>query len=229
MSHSEVARTVVRHRQKTEEYVVPQWLGWSSHSLAYEFTQLLKTSHATFHGHSTCSLWWPTPCGVCSSLNPNNPPLTYHCVSHWIFAMRHQSLNAIRSWSQAPWVLAGLKSQEREAEGQEEKTVIKNMRRNPLHNLLENLLNTWPLLKVFISLILGTKKINDRRTPTSLGNSYWGQQIVEPLGHTKSSTALIATHLFEGGLMKQETRDCKGIKILLGICPSSHRSKDLLP
>ena len=24
-------------------------------------------------------------------------------------------------------------------------------------------------------------------------------------------------------------RDCKGIKILLGICPSSHRSEDLLP
>ena len=32
-----------------------------------------------------------------------------------------------------------------------------------------------------------------------------------------------------GGLSKQETRDCKGIKILLGICPFSHRCEDLLP
>ena len=31
------------------------------------------------------------------------------------------------------------------------------------------------------------------------------------------------------GLRKQEMRDCKGIKILLAICPSSHRSEDLLP
>ena len=49
----------------------------------------------------------------------------------------------------------------------------KNMLRNPLHNLLENLLNTWPVLAVFINPILGTKKIKDRRRPTGLGNSYW--------------------------------------------------------
>jgi len=30
------------------------------------------------------------------------------------------------------------------------------------------------VLTVFIGLILGTKKIKDRRTPTCLGNSYWG-------------------------------------------------------
>ena len=30
------------------------------------------------------------------------------------------------------------------------------------------------MLTVFIGLILGTKKIKDRRTPTDLGNSYWG-------------------------------------------------------
>ena len=30
------------------------------------------------------------------------------------------------------------------------------------------------MLTVFIGLILGTKKIKDRRTPTGLGNSYWG-------------------------------------------------------
>ena len=43
---------------------------------------------------------------------------------------------------------------------------------NPRHNLTENLPNTWPVLTVFIGLILGTKKIKDRRTPTHLGNSY---------------------------------------------------------
>ena len=32
-----------------------------------------------------------------------------------------------------------------------------------------------------------------------------------------------------GGSKKQEMKDCKGNKILLGICPSSHRSEDLLP
>ena len=47
----------------------------------------------------------------------------------------------------------------------------KNVLRNPLYNLPENLLNTWPGLTVFIGLILGTK-IKDRRTPTSLGNSF---------------------------------------------------------
>ena len=49
------------------EWVVPQWLGWFSHSLAYDFTKLEKTSHTTFHGHSTCLLWWLTPCEVCFS------------------------------------------------------------------------------------------------------------------------------------------------------------------
>ena len=48
------------------------------------------------------------------------------------------------------------------------------MLRNPLHNLPENLLNTRPVLTVLIGLILGTKKIKDRGTPTGLGNTYWG-------------------------------------------------------
>ena len=95
---------------KMEEWVVPQWLGWSSHSLAYELIQLAKTSHTTFHGWSTCPLQSPTPCGVCFCLNPNKSiNLTYRCVSNWIFAMRHESLSFITSWSQAPWILARLK------------------------------------------------------------------------------------------------------------------------
>ena len=149
-------------------------LEWSSYSLAYEIIQLTKTNHTTSHGHCTLLCDNPDPVECASFWIRTNTLFTYCCVSNWIFAMRYQSLSFTRSWSQAPWVLAGLKSQEREAEGQEEKTVVKNMQRNPLHNLLENLLNTWPLLKVFISLILGTKKIKDRRTPTNLGNSYWG-------------------------------------------------------
>ena len=46
--------------------------------------------------------------------------------------------------------------------------------RDPLHSQPENLLNIWPVLTVFIGLILGTEKSRDRRTPTGLGNSSWG-------------------------------------------------------
>ena len=46
-----------------------------------------------------------------------------------------------------------------------------NVPRNPLHNLWK-ICYTPDLCSVFIGLILGTKKIKDRRTPTRLGNSY---------------------------------------------------------
>ena len=65
------ARTVPRHCQKTEEWVVPQLLEWSSHSLAYDITQAAKTNHTTFHGHCTHPLWWHMLCGLCFSLNPD--------------------------------------------------------------------------------------------------------------------------------------------------------------
>ena len=68
--------------------------------------------------------------------------------------------------------MAGLKSRERRAEGQEKKAVGENIPRDPLHTLLENLLNTSPVLTIFIGLIHGTNKIKDRRTPTRLGNSH---------------------------------------------------------
>ena len=121
-------------------------LEWSSYSLAYEIIQLTKTNHTTSHGHCTLLCDNPDPVECASFWIRTNTLFTYCCVSNWIFAMRYQSLSFTRSWSQAPWVLAGLKSQEREAEGQEEKTVVKNMQRNPLHNLPENLLITWPVL-----------------------------------------------------------------------------------
>ena len=44
------------------------------------------------------------------------------------------------------------------------------------------------------------------------------------MGHPGAPTA---AHLFAGG--EQGTRDCKGIKILLAICSSNHRSEDFLP
>ena len=66
---------------------------------------------------------------------------------------------------------------ERGAEGQEEKSSGENVPRNPFHNLLENLLNTWPVLTVSIGLILGTKEIKDRRALIHLGNSYQGTAV----------------------------------------------------
>ena len=126
------------------------------------------------------------------------------------FSMRHQSLSFIRSWSQSSWVLPRLKSRERGAEGREEKAVGKNMSWNPLHNLLKNQLNTWSELTVFIDLILGTKKIKDRRTPTSLHNNYWGPAVSGAFGTLRSgvchspSIAPTATGLFMGGSKKQE-------------------------
>ena len=170
MTHSG-GRKVPRHCHKSEEWVVPQWLGWSSHSLAYKSTQLSKTSHTTFHGLSACPLQWPTPYGPHPAESASlwiltNSPLMYRCVSNWIFSVRHQNLSFIRSWSQAQvpgerrWKMGGKSSR-------------KNVPRNPLHNLLENLLNTWHVLTVCIGLILSTK-IKDRRTPTGLGKSYWG-------------------------------------------------------
>ena len=65
--------------------------------------------------------------------------------------------------------------------------------------------------------------IKDRRTPTHLGNSY-GSSPCQSL-----SVAPTATHLFTGGSRKQETRDCKGIKIFLAIYSSSYRVGDVLP
>ena len=65
-----------------------------------------------------------------------------------------------------------LKSQETELKDRSGK----NMPRNPLHSLLENLLNSLPALTVFIGLILGTEKSKDRRIPTGLGNSLLGPE-----------------------------------------------------
>ena len=53
-------------------------------------------------------------CSVdCASLSiQTNLPLTFHCVSHWIFLQWDlKNLSFIRSWNHTLWVLAGFKSQ----------------------------------------------------------------------------------------------------------------------
>ena len=184
----------------------------SSHSLAYEITQLarggggvgeLPTPHSmasalsSVMAHTLNSLWIWT-----------NAPLTYHCVSHWIFGMRDA-----RSRSQAVWVSAGLKSQKRRAEEWTGgKSSGENVLRNPLHNLPENLLTTWSVHTVFIGLILGIKKIKDRWTPHPLGqellgpSSWW--KLWDTLGSNpcqSPSAAPTAACLFMEGSRKQET------------------------
>ena len=142
-------------------------------------THLQKTSHTTFH---RLSMMDHTVWCVLLSISEQIHLLSITVSLTEFFSMRHQSLSFIRSWSQSSCILPRLTSQERGAEGREEKAVGKNMPRNPLHNLLENQLNTWSELTVFIDLILGTKKIKDRRTPTSLHNNYWGPAVSGAFG-----------------------------------------------
>ena len=145
-----------------------------------------------------------TALALCNGPNPaecaslwiwTNPPLTYHCVSNWIFAMRHQEPElhyvlkpGIMGFGQAQVLGEMSWRMGRKCSG-------KNMPRNPLHNLLENLLNTWSVLTVFIGLILGTKKIKDRRTLSSLGNNYWGS----------ADSAVFRTHW---GVASPESLNC---------------------
>ena len=159
-------RTGPSHCQKTEEWMVPWLLEWSSHSLANEITQLAKTNHTTSYG--CCTPF----CRVCLSLTLNKS------TSYLSLCLSVKFCNeASRAWaSLVPearqhgfWPGSSLRREDWRLGG---KSSWKNMLRNPLNNLLENLLNTWPVLTVFIGLILGTKKIKDRRTPTHLGNSY---------------------------------------------------------
>ena len=82
-----------RHCQK--EWVAPQWLGWSSLSLTYEFTRKTYPDHIP----------WPEPL----------PSAVAHTLKHGF------SLNPNKC---ASYFLAGLEFRER-AEGQEEKAVGK--------------------------------------------------------------------------------------------------------
>ena len=96
------------------------------------------------------------------------------------------SLTEFLQWNLRAWASLGPEARHHgfwpdSSPGREElkdrrKEQWKNVPMNPLHNLPENLLNSWPVLTVFISLTHGTKKIKDRRTPTNLGNSYKSTQ-----------------------------------------------------
>ena len=160
--------------------MVPQRLGWSSHSLAYEFTELAKTSHTTFHGRSTCPLQRPTPCAVCFSRIRTNPPLTYRCVSHWIFAMRHQNQSFITSRSQASWVLVGLKSQERGAKGREEKT-CQGIPSSPAGKSAKYL----TCAQFSLAWSLAQRRLRTEEPTPAWVTATGAQQMVEPLGYTE--------------------------------------------
>ena len=153
-------------------------------------------------------------CGF--SLDPNKST-SYRFVSQWIFAVRHQSLSFIsvgRAWVPGEsWRTGG-------------KSSGKNVPRNPLHSLLENLLNIWLVLTVSLAWSLAQRKEKNRRTPTGLGSSSWGSAdsafgTCWGVASPESLSCAPAARLFAGGSRKQEMRDCKG--------PSSHRSEDLLP
>ena len=105
----------------------------------------------------------------------------------------------------------------------EGKSSGKNVPMNPLHNLLENLLNTWPVLTVFIDLILGTEKIKDTRTPTGLGNSYQVAPARVPQLH------LLPLACSQGVQGNKKWETVKELRFFSAICPSSHRDEDLLP
>jgi len=94
-----------------------------------------------------------------------NKSASYHFVSQWIFAMKHQSLSFIsfgRAWVPGEsWRTGG-------------KSSGKNVPRNPLHSPPEDLLNIWPVLTVSLVWSLALRRERTEEPPTSLGNSYWG-------------------------------------------------------
>ena len=57
-----------------------------------------------------------------------------------------------------------------------------NVLRNPFHNLVEKLLNAWPLPQFSLAWSLAQKEAKDRRTLTHLGNSYYGAADSEVFG-----------------------------------------------
>ena len=78
------------------------------------------------------------------------------------------------------------------------------------------------MLTVFIGLIIGTEKIKDRETPTGSGNGYWGlaDSAFETYQRVASPESLSCTHCHppvRWEFKERETRDCKRIKILLGM------------
>ena len=88
---------------------------------------------------------------------------------------------------------------------------------------------------ILIDLILGTKEVKDREPSPTWATATGVQQIVEPSGHTQGVAPARVPQLHHcrstvhRGFEETEMRDSKGIKILLAICPSIHRSEYFLP
>ena len=145
-------------------------------------SQKLATPHSMSEALALCD--GPQPVKCVSLWIQTNPSLTYHCVSNWIFAMRHQSLSCIRSRSQAPCVLARLKSQGRGAEGPEEKAVEKMYWGIPfiicwkicwIPDLCTQSSLAWSLVQ---------RRLRTEEPPPSWVTATRVQRIVEPSGHT---------------------------------------------
>ena len=100
--------TIPRHHQKTKEWVVPQFLEWSSHSLAYEITKCTKTNH-TFHGHHIHPLQWHTHSASLWTKHIYLLPVAVS-LNEFFLQWDIKNLSFTRSWNQALWILGGLKS-----------------------------------------------------------------------------------------------------------------------
>ena len=151
--------------------------------------QKLATPHSTAIALALCN--GPHPAECASFYIRTNPPLNYCCVSNWMFAMRRQSLSFIRSWSQAPWVLAGLKSQERGAEGKEEKAMGKTCWGIPfttsqkicyIPDLCSQFSLTWSMAQ---------RRLGTEEHPPAWVTAIKVQRIVEPSGHTEDSLSRV--------------------------------------
>ena len=157
----------------------------------------------TPHSVTTALFNGPHPV-VCFSLNLNkSTSYLLLCLSVNYFTVRHQEPEFHQALKPDTMGFGWAQVLGERSWGTRGKSSGKNVPRDPLHNLPENLLNTWPMLTVFIGLIFGTKKIKDRRTPTHLGNSTRALKIVETSGHPGVPTAAC---LFSGvqGNKKQE-------------------------
>ena len=108
------------------------------------------------------------------SLDPNKST-SYHFVSQWIFAMRHQSPSFIsfaRAWVPGEsWRTGG-------------KSSGKNLPMNPLHSPPENLLNIWPGLTVSLVWSLAQRRERTEEPPSACVTATGAQQIA-PLGHAE--------------------------------------------
>ena len=143
----------------------------------------LATSHAMAEALVLCD--GPHPVEHTSLWIRTNSPLTYHCVSNWIFAIRHQSLSFIGSWSQSPWDFFPAQVLGRGAEVQEEKAIGKMCLGIPfitcgkicwIPDMCSHFSLTWSLVQ---------RRLGTDEPLLAWATATGAQQILEPLGHTE--------------------------------------------